>query len=75
LRSKLAALDDVGARSVSRHEDVRFETGPSGVRGERSTGVTRTRNGELGGAKIISPWIPATAMSRALKNLTFAFPF
>jgi hypothetical protein len=52
LRSKLAALDDVGTRSVSRHEDVRFETGPSGVRGERSNGVTRTRNGELGGAKI-----------------------
>jgi hypothetical protein len=41
LRSKLAALDDVGAPSVSRHEDVRFETGPSGVRGERSTGLTR----------------------------------
>src|SRR5205814_9736485 len=52
LRSELAALNDVCARSVARHEDVRFETSPSCICGERSTSVARAGNGELGRTKI-----------------------
>ena len=50
--SELATFNDVRVRSVARHEDVRFEPSPSGVCGERATGVACTGNGQLGRAKM-----------------------
>ena len=52
VRTELAALNDICARSIARHEDIRFETCAGGICGERSTGVARAGNGELGRAKI-----------------------
>src|SRR6266566_8646620 len=52
VRSELARLDDVRARSVARHENVRFETGSGGIGCERSAGVAGTGNRELGRAKV-----------------------
>src|SRR5207244_4577058 len=52
LRSELATLGDVRARSVARHENVRFETGPGGVGRERSPGVACAPAGDFCRAEV-----------------------
>ena len=66
MRPKLAALDDIRARSVARHEDVRFQTGARGISGQRATGISGR-----GAASLVAPRCfaieTATAIPRALK--------
>ena len=52
MRSELTAFDDVRARSVAGHENMRLETGSGGVGCERPAGVPSARDGELGRAQI-----------------------
>src|SRR5947209_7425922 len=52
MRAELSALDDVRARCVVRHEDVRFESGASGIGSERSSGISSARDSELNRAEI-----------------------
>jgi len=50
--AELPALDDVGARRITRHEDVRFEPSARGIRGQRAAGVPCAGDGELRRAEI-----------------------
>ena len=49
---QLAALDNIRTRRVARHEDARFETGASGIRGQRATGIASAGNCEAGCAEM-----------------------
>ena len=50
--AQLPTFDDIRARCVARHEDVRFETSTRSVSGERSTGVARAWDSEFLRAEI-----------------------
>ena len=52
MSSQFATLDNVCARCVARHEDVRLHTGSSRIRSERATGITRAGDRELCCAEI-----------------------
>ena len=52
MSAELAAFHDIRAGRVARHENVSFETGASGIRGQRATGIPRAWNCELGCAEM-----------------------
>jgi hypothetical protein len=52
MSAQLTTLNDVCLRRVARHEDVRFQAGPSRVGCKRSPGVARAGSGELGCAEM-----------------------
>ena len=47
MSAQFTTLDNVRARCVARHEDVRLHTGSSRVCSKRATGISRTGNREL----------------------------
>jgi hypothetical protein len=52
--AQLLTLDNICARRVARHKNMRLHTGPSRIRSERATGITRAGNRELGCAEMFS---------------------
>ena len=52
MSAQLTALDDVRARCIAWHEDVRFQAGPSCVSGKRSASIAGAGNGELDCAEV-----------------------
>ena len=50
--AQLATFDNVCARRVARHEDVRLHTGSSRIGSKRATGITRAGDRELCCAEI-----------------------
>src|SRR5262249_60816109 len=47
MSAQFTAFDDVCLWCIARHEDVRFQTGPSRVGGKRSASIARARNSQL----------------------------
>ena len=52
MSAQLTALDDVRARCIARHEDVRFQAGPSRVSGKRSASIAGAGDSELGCSEV-----------------------
>ena len=48
MSAQLTTLDDICLRRIARHEDVRFEAGPSRVGGKRSASIAGAGDSELG---------------------------
>src|SRR5215469_2444214 len=52
MSAQLTTLDNVRARCIARHEDVRFQASAGCVGAKRSSGVAGAGDGELACAKI-----------------------